>query len=98
MIKNNINKINMTSISLIQQVVNDILKKMYCESKHGHILHYKDKNMSNDNDNNLEFISIKRFFDDKNYIEKTDWKWGLKWDEKQFIIEYYDYFRKIKNI
>jgi hypothetical protein len=88
----------MTSISLIQQVVNDILKKMYCESKHGHILHYKDKNMSNDNDNNLEFISIKRFFDDKNYIEKTDWKWGLNKEEIEFVNEYWEYFNHRKMV
>ena len=86
------NEHNIISIPLIQNFVNDTLNKMFYETRHGHLLHYKDGNMSNDNNDNLEFISIDKFFTDKNYIEKTDWKWGLKKDEVIFVYEYWEYF------
>lgn len=91
-------KINMTSVSLIQQVVNDILSKMHYESKHGHLIRCNDGNMNNDKDHNLEYISIDDFFNDKNNIEKTDWKWGLKKDEIEFVNEYWEYFNYRKMV
>ena len=78
----------MVIMSIIQNIAKDIIQRMIYESKHGHLLDMKSN----------EYISIHDFFSNRIYLERCDWKWGLKWDEKQFIIEYYDYFRKIKNI
>ena len=83
----------MASTSLINQVSKDILKKMYQEVKHGHILHYKDGDLSNDEGSNLGYISIEDFFNDRKYLESTDWKWGLRKDEIEFVIEYWEYFQ-----
>ena len=78
----------MVIMSLIEQIAKGIVSTMIYETKHGHLL---------DMENN-EYISIHKFFSNRKYLEFCDWKWGLKWEEKQFIIEYFDYFRKIKNI
>ena len=78
----------MVIMSIIHKIAEGIIQTMIYETKHGHLLDMKSN----------EYISINDFFSNKKYLELCDWKWGLKWEEKQFIIEYYDYFRKIKNI
>ena len=82
----------MSDFSLIERVANDIISKMKKETKHGHFLRYKDKNMENDDKNNLEYISIEYFFKDKENLKNVDWKWGLQKDEIDFVIEYFEYF------
>ena len=69
-------------MSLIKTIAEQIILKIIYESKHGHILNMKDNN----------YISINDFFSNRKYLTICDWKWGLKKEEKQFIIEYFDYF------
>jgi len=73
-------------------MIKNILHKMRYESKHGHFLHFKDGDMSNDNYDNLEYISIQDFFSEKDNLDNVDWKWGLQKDEIDFVIEYFEYF------
>ncbi len=82
----------MGDFSLIERVANDIISKMMKETKHGHLLRYKDKDMKNDNFENLEYISIQDFFSEKDNLDNVDWKWGLQKDEIDFVIDYFEYF------
>lgn len=78
----------MVIMSMIEKIFEGIIGTMIYESKHGHLLDMKTN----------EYISINKFFSNRNYLERCDWKWGLNIEEKDFIIEYYDYYKKIKNI
>ncbi|MBG01784.1 MAG: hypothetical protein CL470_05890 [Acidimicrobiaceae bacterium] len=74
-------------------MIKNILHKMRYESKHGHFLHFKDGDMSNDNYDNLEYISIVNFFRNRALIDSTDWTWGLDKNECKYVIQHFEDFQ-----
>ena len=46
----------------MEKAIVEVIMKIREETKHGYLLRYKDKNMKNDNSENLEYISIQDFF------------------------------------
>ena len=76
----------MTSMSLIEKIAIGIIQSIIYETKHGHVL---DKETN-------KYVSIKDFFLNKVYLDTCDWTWGLTKDEREFVKEYYDYFKEIK--
>ena len=76
----------MTSMSLIEKIAIGIIQSIIYETKHGHVLDIETN----------KYVSIKDFFLNKIYLDTCDWTWGLTKDEREFVKEYYDYFKEIK--
>ena len=67
-----------------------IFNKWYKEYKHGHFTYYRDRDIGNDNKNNIGYVDIKEAFK-KNLI--FDWKFGLNMEEIKYVSENWEYFR-----
>ena len=78
--------------SLMEKAIVEVIMKIHKETKHGYLVRYKDKNMKNDNSENLEYISIQDFFSEKDNLDSVDWKWGLNKDDQKFVYEFFDLF------
>lgn len=70
-------------------IVKQIICKWYNEHKHGHFLCFKDKDQSNDNPNNLEYVDFKEAFEKK---LTCNWTWGLNSLEIDYVNENWEKF------
>ena len=67
-----------------------IFNKWYKEYRHGHFTYYKDRDLRNDNKNNLGYVDIREAFK-KNII--FDWKFGLNKEEISYVTDNWESFR-----
>lgn len=75
---------------MTNQIVKNIFAKWYREYKHGHFKTYKDGDITNDNEYNIGYVSIKEAFK-KSLI--FDWTFGLNKEEIEYVKSNFDYFR-----
>tara|TARA_Y100000817_G_scaffold314776_1_gene315073 strand:+ start:470 stop:769 length:300 start_codon:yes stop_codon:yes gene_type:complete len=78
-------------MDLIYKKILEITNKWYNEHRHGHFIVFKDGDIFNESNKNIEYIEIKLAFEGR---KKFNWTEGLLKDEIVFVNNNWDYFRE----
>ena len=74
-------------MDLIYKKILEITNKWYNEHRHGHFIVFKDGDIFNESNKNIEYIEIKLAFEGR---KKFNWTEGLLKDEIVFVNNYWD--------